>query len=229
VVLAQEEARVFGHHEIGTEHLLLGLIHEGQGVAAKALTRLGVEETRVRVEVEKRLGRRDDTPPQQIPFTRAAKKALEMALREALQLGHNYIGTEHILLGLLAESDGMAVQVLTDMGLGLDTVRATTLEVLGGIGSGAGGSSTTVGSAVDVGAAAGGEAARPLGAAVALCPTCRLPLADRLAVQAVPVTVGEAGAIDQQVLVAYCRSCGCSVGLVAASPPSPATEPPPAT
>jgi ATP-dependent Clp protease ATP-binding subunit ClpC len=218
VVLAQEEARILGHRQIGTEHLLIGLIHEGQGVAAKALTQLGVDEQRVRVGVERRLGRGDDPPPQQIPFTQAAKKALEMALREALTLGHNYIGTEHILLGLLAESDGMAVQLLTEMGIGLDTVRATTLEVLGGV----------------AGAAAGANpSAQPqpqsLGATLALCPTCRLPLADRLGVQAVSVTIGDTGAIDQQVLVAYCRSCGCSVGLVAASPPTPAAETPPAT
>jgi ATP-dependent Clp protease ATP-binding subunit ClpC len=209
VVLAQEEARYFGHRQIGTEHLLLGLVHEGDGYAARALRQLGVDETGVRAEVERRLGRSDDAPPSQIPFTARSKKALEMALREALQLGHNYIGTEHILLGVIAEPEDMAVQVLGGLGVDPATVRTATLDLLGG--------------------ATAEPAARPTGATSALCPTCRLPLADRLGVQAVAVTLGDLGAVDQQVLVAYCRSCGCSVGLVAASPPSPASAAPPAS
>src|SRR5262245_41751206 len=106
VVLAQEEARLLMHNYIGTEHLLLGLIHEGEGVAAKALDALGIELTEVRSRVEEIIGRGSETPSVHIPFTPRSKKVLELSLREALELGHNYIGTEHILLGLIREGEG---------------------------------------------------------------------------------------------------------------------------
>ena len=112
VVLAQEEARMLSHNYIGTEHILLGLIHEGEGVAAKALESLGISLEAVRAQVEEIIGQGQQAPSGHIPFTPRAKKVLELSLREALQLGHNYIGTEHILLGLIREGEGVAAQVL---------------------------------------------------------------------------------------------------------------------
>ena len=112
VVLAQEEARMLNHNYIGTEHILLGLIHEGEGVAAKALESLGISLDAVRQQVEEIIGQGQQAPSGHIPFTPRAKKVLELSLREALQLGHNYIGTEHILLGLIREGEGVAAQVL---------------------------------------------------------------------------------------------------------------------
>ena len=114
VVLAQEEARMLNHNYIGTEHILLGLIHEGEGVAAKALESLGISLEAVRQQVEEIIGQGQQAPSGHIPFTPRAKKVLELSLREALQLGHNYIGTEHILLGLIREGDGVAVKILRD-------------------------------------------------------------------------------------------------------------------
>ena len=107
VVLAQEEARLLNHDYIGTEHILLGLVHEEQGVAARALTELGISLEAVRDEVRQTIGQGDSPPTGHIPFTPRAKKVLELSLREALALGHNYIGTEHILLGLLREGQGV--------------------------------------------------------------------------------------------------------------------------
>ena len=119
VVLAQEEARLLNHNYIGTEHILLGLIHEGEGVAAKALESLGISLEAVRSQVEEIIGQGGSSPSGHIPFTPRAKKVLELSLREALQLGHNYIGTEHILLGLIREGEGVAAQVLVKLGADL--------------------------------------------------------------------------------------------------------------
>src|ERR1041385_8083297 len=132
VVLAQEEARLLNHNYIGTEHLLLGLIHEGEGLAAKALESLGVTLEGVRSQVEDMIGVGTATPQGHIPFTPRAKKVLELSLREALQLGHNYIGTEHILLGLLREGEGVATQVLLKIGLDLQKIRQTVLQLMQG-------------------------------------------------------------------------------------------------
>jgi hypothetical protein len=123
VVLAQAEARLLEHNYIGTEHLLLGLLSEREGVAAEALESLGVSLETARHEVVEITGRGQHAPTGQIPFTPRAKKVLELSLREALQLGHNYIGTEHILLGLVREGEGVAAQVLTKAGAGLNRVR----------------------------------------------------------------------------------------------------------
>src|ERR671922_1234873 len=132
VVLAQEEARLLNHNYIGTEHLLLGLIHEGEGLAAKALESLGVTLEGVRSQVEDMIGVGTATPQGHIPFTPRAKKVLELSLREALQLGHNYIGTEHILLGLLREGEGVAAQVLQKLGAELSRVRQQVIQLLHG-------------------------------------------------------------------------------------------------
>jgi ATP-dependent Clp protease ATP-binding subunit ClpC len=132
LVLAQEEARLLNHNFIGTEHILLGLIHEGGGVAAKALQPLGISLDAVRAKVEKTIGPAGSSTTGSPPFTPRAKKVLEPSRREALQLGHNYIGTEHLLLGLLREGEGVAAQVLTSLGADLARVRQQVIQILSG-------------------------------------------------------------------------------------------------
>ena len=133
VVLAQEEARLLNHNYIGTEHILLGLIHEGEGVAARGLETMGIGLDSVRQQVVDIIGQGSQAPSGHIPFTPRAKKVLELSLREALQLGHNYIGTEHILLGLIREGEGVAAQVLQKLGADLHKVRQTVIQLLSGV------------------------------------------------------------------------------------------------
>ena len=155
--MAQEEARLLNHNYIGTEHILLGLIHEGEGVAAKALESLGISLEAVRSQVEEIIGQGGSSPSGHIPFTPRAKKVLELSLREALQLGHNYIGTEHILLGLIREGEGVAAQVLVKLGADLSRVRQQVIQLLSGY-SGPGGSAPSGGSGGEkAGATAGGS------------------------------------------------------------------------
>ena len=150
LVLAQEEARLLNHNFIGTEHILLGLIHEGEGVAAKALESLGISLEAVREKVEETIGPAGSSTTGSPPFTPRAKKVLELSLREALQLGHNYIGTEHMLLGLVREGEGVAAQVLVSLGADLSRVRQQVIQLLSGYsakegsgpGSGSGGTSS---------------------------------------------------------------------------------------
>src|SRR5499425_2737093 len=130
VVLGQEEAQELGHGYIGTEHILLGLLRESDGVAARALESLGISLEAVRQQVQEIIGRGEGMPSGHIPFTPRAKKVLELSLREALQFGHDYIGTEHILLGLVREGDGVAAQVLVQLGADLPNVRAQVIKVL---------------------------------------------------------------------------------------------------
>jgi len=132
VVLAQEEARMLNHNYIGTEHILLGLIHEGEGVAAKALESLGISLDAVRQQVEEIIGRGQEVPSGHIPFTPRAKKVLELSLRESLQLGHNYIGPEHMLLGLVREGDGVAAQILVKLGADPNRLRQQVIELVHG-------------------------------------------------------------------------------------------------
>jgi ATP-dependent Clp protease ATP-binding subunit ClpC len=146
VVLAQEEARLLNHNYIGTEHILLGLIHEGEGVAAKALESLSISLEAVRAQVEEIIGQGGSSPSGHIPFTPRAKKVLELSLREALQLGHNYIGTEHILLGLIREGEGVAAQVLVKLGADLSRVRQQVIQLLSGYQSGSGTGTAPTGS-----------------------------------------------------------------------------------
>jgi hypothetical protein len=141
LVLAQEEARQLNHSFIGTEHILLGLIHEDEGIAAHALKSLGISLEAVREKVEETIGPAGAAPTGSPPFTSRAKKVLELSLRESLQLGHNYIGTEHMLLGLVREGDGVAAQVLQSLGADLSRVRQQViqlLEVFQSLGSGPG-------------------------------------------------------------------------------------------
>jgi len=146
VVLAQDEARMLNHDYIGTEHLLLGLIGEGEGVAARALESLGISLDALRQQVEQVIGRGQQAPSGHIPFTPRAKKVMELALREANDLGHSYIGTEHILLGLIREGDGVAAGVLTGLGADRPRVRQQVTQLLGGrAGKGAPGAGSRLG------------------------------------------------------------------------------------
>ncbi|WP_338748567.1 ATP-dependent Clp protease ATP-binding subunit [Janibacter alittae] len=160
VVLAQEEARLLNHNYIGTEHILLGLIHEGEGVASKALESLGVSLDAVREQVQDIIGPGQQAPSGHIPFTPRAKKVLELSLREALQLGHNYIGTEHILLGLIREGEGVAAQVLVKLGADLGRVRQTVIQLISGYQGG------KEGQAAGVGAGSGQQEGQPAGSLV---------------------------------------------------------------
>jgi len=128
VVLAQEEARMHNHNHIGTEHILLGLIHEGEGVAARALESLGISLEAVRQQLEEVIGQGEEPLTGHIPFSPRGKKAIELSLREALQLGHNYIGTEHILLALIRQGDGVAAQILVRLGADLNRVRQQVIH-----------------------------------------------------------------------------------------------------
>lgn len=132
VVLAQEEARLLNHNYIGTEHVLLGLIHEREGIAAKALESLGVGLDSVRTEVVEIIGRGEQSPAGHIPFTPRASKVFELSLRESLELGHNHIDTEHILLGLLRQGDGVAAHVLAKLGVNRAQLRQMVFELTGG-------------------------------------------------------------------------------------------------
>ena len=132
MVLAQEEARMLSHNYIGTEHILLGLLGEAEGVAARALESLGISLAAVRRQVEEIIGQGQQAPSGHIPFTPRAKKVLELAQREARALGHDYVGTEHILLGLIREGDGVAAQVLVKLGADLNRVRQQVVQLLHG-------------------------------------------------------------------------------------------------
>ena len=135
VVLAQEEARAFKHNYIGTEHILLGLLRVEDGLAARVLAMIGVTFDAVRTQVAEIVGEGDEAARGQIPFTPRAKKVLELSLREALAVGHNYIGTEHILLGLVRENDGVAARIMLGLGADSQRVRDEVLAVLGPIGT----------------------------------------------------------------------------------------------
>jgi ATP-dependent Clp protease ATP-binding subunit ClpC len=130
VVLAQDEARALRHNYIGTEHLLLGLLREEEGMAARALVSLGITVEKVRAQVARIVGQGDEVTSGQIPFTPRAKKVLELALREALTLGHNHVGTEHVLLGLVREGEGVAARILLDFGADADNTRTRVMDLL---------------------------------------------------------------------------------------------------
>ena len=135
VVLAQEEARTLKHNYIGTEHILLGLLREEEGLAARVLESLDITVERVRAQVVRIVGSGEEVTSGQIPFTPRAKKVLELALREALSLGHNYIGTEHILLGLVRENEGVAARILLDFDADSEKIRNEVIRMLSGPGS----------------------------------------------------------------------------------------------
>jgi ATP-dependent Clp protease ATP-binding subunit ClpC len=199
VVLAQEEARLLNHNYIGTEHILLGLIHEGEGVAAKALEQLGISLEAVRTQVEEIIGHGGSSPSGHIPFTPRAKKVLELSLREALQLSHNYIGTEHVLLGLAREGEGVAAQVLVKQGATLDAVRGAVLKLLEGY---------------------TGEVAQPEAAPATepaqwpVCPRCRRPLAETVGYRVLDVPRASGEGESRAVTFAFCQQCGTWLGAL---------------
>jgi len=212
VVLAQEEARMLNHNYIGTEHILLGLVRERDGVAAMALDSLNIKLDAVRREVEDVIGQGQATPSGHIPFTPRAKKVLELSLREALQLGHNYIGTEHILLGLIREGEGVAAQVLEKLGADLDRVRQTVIQLLSGYAAGAevrkveGRAEMEEELATEI-----APTAIPAAEDAPMCPNCFAALDETLAVKAMETTLeGE----HLSVKIAYCRRCGVALGSV---------------
>jgi ATP-dependent Clp protease ATP-binding subunit ClpC len=207
VVLAQDEARMLNHNSIGTEHLLLGLIREGEGVAALALDALGISLEDARRDIEEIIGQGPAAPTGHIPFTPRAKKVLELALREALQLGHNYIGTEHILLGLIREGEGVAAQVLQKLGADLARVREAVVELIPGSSESAGQSPRR-----RRGRRIFEEEATvpPVSAEdFPTCPSCSAPLAETMTVKVLEVTIDEQAA---QVKVGYCSRCGTALG-----------------
>jgi ATP-dependent Clp protease ATP-binding subunit ClpC len=201
IVLAQEEARLLNHNYIGTEHILLGLIREGDGVAAKALESLNISREAVRQSVEEIVGKGRSAPTGHIPFTPRGKKVLELSLRESLQLGHNYIGTEHILLGLIREGEGVGAEVLQKLGGGLDRVRAMVIHILSGY-------VTTP--AEPVGSVEGAEAG-PIEAPG--CPRCKAWLSESGIVR--DVTIRDDDGNEVEVRVLCCSSCGVAIGTVA--------------
>jgi ATP-dependent Clp protease ATP-binding subunit ClpC len=209
VVLAQEEARLLDHNFIGTEHILLGLIREEEGVAARALESLEIPLEAVRSQVEEILGRGQSAPTGHIPFTPRAKKVLELSLREALQLGHNYIGTEHILLGLIREGEGVAAQVLQTLGADLGRVRQTVIELLEGYTP----DEPPESYAPFQPKRKGGRRrkvieSRPLDTPT--CPSCGRDLVSQAAHRR--LTLRNDPNDEIEILVVYCRSCGRTLG-----------------
>jgi ATP-dependent Clp protease ATP-binding subunit ClpC len=208
VVFAQEEARMLNHNYIGTEHILLGLLREEEGVAARALTSLGLSLEAVRHDVGEIVGRGSEVPRGHIPFTPRAKKVLELSLREALQLGHNYIGTEHILLGLIREGEGVAAQVLQKLGADLNRVRQTVVQLLSRY---AAETEAAGGEAVGVFTEGVAPTSEPLGDDAPTCPNCFGALDETLAVRVLETTAeGE----PLSVRIAYCSRCGVAVGAL---------------
>jgi ATP-dependent Clp protease ATP-binding subunit ClpC len=204
VVLAQSEARLLNHNYIGTEHILLGLLHEGEGLAAQALEKLDVPLEKVRQQVEEIIGKGLEPPTGHIPFTPRAKKVLELALREALQLGHNYIGTEHLLLGLIREGDGVGAQVLQKMGAELNRVRVAVVDLLSGY------------TEAEVGAAEAVTKSSTKSAKEGpLCPRCDAQLRETAVyrVLEVPAHLTEGDLLA--VTVVFCDRCGTSLGTLA--------------
>ena len=211
VVLAQEEARMLNHNYIGTEHILLGLIHEGEGVAAKALESLGISLEAVRQQVEEIIGQGQAAPTGHIPFTPRAKKVLELSLREALQLGHNYIGTEHILLGLISEGEGVAAQVLARMGADLFRVREEVIRILeemradpGPILASSGGFARAIEGSPELESA-------PKGPTVPRCPRCRATISETIQYET-QIVKERSGEGSRDVVVVFCGRCGNALG-----------------
>jgi ATP-dependent Clp protease ATP-binding subunit ClpC len=184
---------MLNHSYIGTEHILLGLTHEGEGVAAQALESLGISLEATRREVKEIIGQGEAAPTGHIPFTPRAKKVLELSLREALQLGHNYIGTEHILLGLIREGEGVAAAVLRKLGADLNRVRQTVIQRLSGYVAG-----TTEGMPEETQTPPSGPT----------CPWCSLPLEGALAYRTLLASPVEEEGEPISLFVLYCKSCG---------------------
>jgi len=209
LVLAQEEARMFNHNYIGTEHILLGLVREGESVAVKSLESLNVSLDAVRHRVGEIIGQGQTPPTGHIPFTPRAKKVLEFSLNESTQLGHKHIGTEHILLGLLREGEGVACQVLTRMGVNLNEVRRVVVQLLTGYQG-----HRTVGSteafsvqeaAIEVGAH------RPFASdPMPVCPGCRVSLEGFLKYRILDAQESDGDGV-RKVMFLFCGNCGVGI------------------
>jgi ATP-dependent Clp protease ATP-binding subunit ClpC len=211
IVYAQEEASSLAHHYIGSEHILLGLIREREGIAARVLGSLDISLEQTRADLVALVGEGETAPTQHIPFTPGAKKVMELSLREALQLRHNYIGTEHVLLGLVGGGEKVAAQVLANRGARPDRVRAAVMELLA---EGAPGE-----------ARSGSAAARPLREAERLsegaepaaeprCPRCRSELQGSVGYKVLEVEPVDGETDVRTVAFAFCRRCGTSYGTV---------------
>jgi ATP-dependent Clp protease ATP-binding subunit ClpC len=200
LVLAQEEARLQNHSYIGTEHILLGLVHEQEGVAAHALLRCGITIENARRAVEETIGVGAEPPGGSPPFTPRAKKVLELSLREALHLGHSYIGTEHLLLGLIREGDGVAVTIIQNLGAELGQLRQEVIALM---------SDPTEDLEEE------GEVRTPAShAGPPRCPRCRAGLSEeaRYKVVEVPADDSESDEGVVSVTVIYCTRCGTAIG-----------------
>ena len=204
VVLAQDEARALKHNYIGTEHILLGLLREEEGLAARVLESLDITVEEVRAQVARIVGQGDEVTTGQIPFTPRAKKVLELALREALSLGHNYIGTEHILLGLVREGEGVAARVLVDLGADLFRVRLQVMGLISGRPTVT--PPTRPGPPVDTGRLFPPSGSPPD------CPYCRASLAASAGTRLMDL-VDEASGVSHAFVVVYCSSCGASLAF----------------
>ena len=211
LTLAQEEARLLNHSFIGTEHLLLGLIHEGDGVGAQALRSLGISLEAVREKVEETIGMAGTAPSGSPPFTPRAKKVLELSLREALQLNHNYIGTEHILLGLVREGEGVAATVLVSLGADPGRVRREVIALMSGEGEPLASGTQNEGQ---------GPVPGKLEATEPLCPRCRASVGLEARFRTIEVT-SDAGNPDRMPIhVVYCAQCGTTLHMFRATGPS---------
>jgi ATP-dependent Clp protease ATP-binding subunit ClpC len=210
LVLAQEEARLLNHSFIGTEHLLLGLIQEGEGLAAKALAALGVTLQGARAKVEESLGPLDSLPSGSPPFTPRAKKVLELALRESLQLGHHYIGTEHLLLGLVREGEGVAASVLISLGADLGRVRQQVVQLMSGTAQ----EEPSIGS-VPIASSFGGYSTGGLNPQPT-CPLCRTSIAEegRFRNVAIAPDPDHPESDPLPIVAVYCGRCGMTLGLL---------------
>jgi ATP-dependent Clp protease ATP-binding subunit ClpC len=205
VVLAQEESRMLDHDYIGTEHLLLGLIREGEGVAAQVLESMDISLAVVRQQVEEIIGRGGKAGPTgHIPFTPRAKKVMELSLREALALGHNYIGTEHLLLGLIREGEGVAAQVLEKMGADLNSVRQAVVGLLSSRGI------KVEPAAQETFSSESPEEERP----GPKCPRCGSDLAVYATYRSITVP-DEAETGGRKILFVFCKSCSYTLGTIA--------------
>jgi ATP-dependent Clp protease ATP-binding subunit ClpC len=222
LVLAQEEARLLNHNFIGTEHVLLGLVRDEEGIAGQALRSLGVSLVAVREQVEETIGPSGNAPIDSPPFTPRAKKVLELSLREALDLKHNYIGTEHLLLGLLREGEGVSVQVLVGLGVDLSSVRERVLELLGtetteGIGEESIQRERRAGPPLPGQPSLGRMPRRrgPMGEGPA-CPTCNTGLTEGAVWSTLSVASAETDGEPHAFTVVHCRVCGATLAVLPA-------------
>jgi ATP-dependent Clp protease ATP-binding subunit ClpA len=218
LVLAQEEARLLNHSFIGTEHVLLGLIQEGDGVAAQALQAVGVTLQAARLKVEETIGMSGSPPSGSPPFTPRAKKVLELAMRESLQMGHHHIGTEHLLLGIIREGEGVASSVLLSLGADLGQVRQKVIELISGrteeelrFGGG------PITSVFEVGNDQGLVPRHPQ------CPHCRADVAEDARYSTVDVLPGveDEQSDPLQVVIVYCGRCDSTLSILPANPQRP--------